>query len=92
MTVNSIAGLLLLTHSTDDGGHPWWPLWLLFWAALIGTAVWLIARRRDRRPDPLDRARELLGERFARGELSDEEYRERLGELQRHFQGANLDG
>jgi hypothetical protein len=35
--------------------------------ALIGTAVWLIVRRRDRRGDPLDRAREVLAERHARG-------------------------
>jgi putative membrane protein len=32
--------------------------------------------------DPSDRAREILGERFARGELSIEEYRERINELQ----------
>jgi putative membrane protein len=86
--VNAVAALPLLTHATDDWGHPWWPLWLFFWAALIGTAVWLILRRRDRRPDPLDRARELLAERFARGELSGEDYRARLDELQRHSRGA----
>ncbi len=86
--MNAFAALPLMTHSTDDWGHPWWPLWLLFWAALIGTVVWLIVRRRDRRGDPLDRAREVLAERFARGELSAEEYRERLEELQRHPQGA----
>jgi putative membrane protein len=79
----TIAALPLLSQHTDDWGHHWWPLWLLFWAALIGVAVWLILRRRDRRTDPLDRAREILAERFARGELSGEEYRERLGELQR---------
>jgi len=90
--VNAVAALPLLTHQTDDWGHSWWPLWLLFWAALIGTAVWLILRRPDRRADPLDRARELLAERFARGELSAEEYRELLGELQRPFRGAELNG
>ena len=30
----------------------------------------------------LDRAREILGERFAKGELSPEEYRERVNALQ----------
>jgi putative membrane protein len=83
-TVNAVAALPLLTRHTDDWGHPWWPLWLLFWAALIGTAVWLIVRRRDRRGDPLDRAHEVLAERYARGELTGQEYRERLDELQRH--------
>jgi putative membrane protein len=72
----------LLADRTDDWGHHWWPLWLLFWAALIGTVIWLIMRRRDRRVDPLDRGREVLAERYARGELTGEEYRERLDQLQ----------
>jgi putative membrane protein len=89
----ALAVLPLLTYEgRDDWGHPWWPLWLLVWAALIGTAVWLVSRRRGRRGEPLDRARELLAERYARGELSGEEYRERLEELTRSFQGAKSDG
>jgi putative membrane protein len=89
----ALAALPLLTHEAGhDWGHPGWPVWLLFWAALIGTAVWLIARRRGRRGDPLDRARELLAERYARGELSGEEYRGRLEELMRSFHGAKSDG
>jgi putative membrane protein len=91
-TVSTVAvALPLLANSNDGWGHPWWPLWLFFWAALIGTTVWLIARRRDRRGDPLDRAREVLAERYARGEISAEDYRERLDELTRSFQGAKLD-
>jgi putative membrane protein len=87
------AALPLLTHESDHGwGRPWWPLWLLFWVALIGTAVWLISTRRGRRSDPLDRARELLAERYARGELSGDEYRERLDELKRSFKRAQPDG
>jgi putative membrane protein len=89
----ALAALPLLTSDTGrDWGHPWWPLWLLFWVALIGTVVWLISTRRNRRGGPLDRARELLAERFARGELSGEEYRERLDELNRSFRGAQTDG
>jgi putative membrane protein len=91
--MNAVAGLPLLTYEAGgDWGRPWWPLWLLFWAALIGTAVWLISRRRRRRGGPLDRARELLAERYARGELSGAEYRERLDELQRSFQGTRSNG
>ena len=84
--MNAVAALPLLTQG-GDWGHHWWPLWLLFWAALIGAAIWLIARRRDRR-GPHDRAREILAERFARGELSGEEYRARLDELGSHAKGA----
>jgi putative membrane protein len=82
--VNAVAALPLLAYGSDRWGHHWWPLWLLFWAALIGTAVWLVVRRRDRRADPLDRAREVLAERYARGELTGEEYRERLDGLRGH--------
>ncbi|ACZ37622.1 SHOCT domain-containing protein [Sphaerobacter thermophilus] len=67
-------------------GGPWWifgPLMLLFWVALAATVVWLIVRRtRPAEPTANDRARGILAERFARGELSAEEYRERLEQLQ----------
>jgi putative membrane protein len=76
-----LAALPLLTW--DSGHSGWWPIWPLFWAALIGLAVWLILRRRDRR-GPDDPARQILAERFAKGELNAEEYRTRLDELQRH--------
>jgi putative membrane protein len=88
-----LAALPLLTNEAGrDWGHPWWPLWLFFWAALIGATVWLISRRPGRRGERLDRARELLAERYARGELTGEEYRERLDELERSFQGAQSGG
>jgi putative membrane protein len=74
---------LPLLDQHDHWGHHWWPLWLVFWAAVIGVAVWLVVRRRDGRPDPLDRALEVVAERYARGELTGEEYRERLDELKR---------
>jgi putative membrane protein len=91
--MNVLAALPLLTHQAggDWGHHPWWPLWLLFWAAVIGTAVWLISRRRGRRGAPLYRAHEILAERYARGELGGEEYRQRVAEL-RSSAGAKSDG
>ena len=83
--MNALALLPLFTGDSDHWGHHWWPIWPLLWAVLIGTAVWLILRRRDRR-GPLDPARAILAERFAKGELSAEEYRTRLNELQRYSQ------
>lgn len=65
-----------------DGDHHWWPIWAILWIAVIGALVWWFARRRDRRHDPLDRAREIIAERYARGELTAEEYRARLDGLQ----------
>ena len=79
--MHAVAALPLLTHA-DHWDHHWWPIWPFLWVALIGIAFWLVVRRRDGRSDPLDRGREVLAERFARGELSVEEYRARLDDLQ----------
>jgi putative membrane protein len=81
MTLSLVAALPLMTHHADDWGHLWWPLWPLLWVVPIGLAIWLVLRRRGRGPAPLDRAREIAAERYARGELSVEEYRERMREL-----------
>lgn len=32
------------------GGDGWWPLWLLFWVAIIVAVVWFVARRWRRKP------------------------------------------
>jgi putative membrane protein len=79
--VTGITLLPLLAHHAD--GHAWWPLWPLAWAVLIGTAALVIVRRRDRRADPLDRAREVLAERYASGELTSQEDLARLDDLRR---------
>jgi putative membrane protein len=81
--MTALAALPLLARSGDDWGHGWWPIWPILWVALIGALVWVVMRRRDRRDDPLGAARQIVAERFARGELSPQEYRERLDELQR---------
>jgi putative membrane protein len=55
---------------------------LLLFFAFLGVLTWLVLRRaRPARPSVQDRGREILAERFARGELSVEEYRERMEEL-----------
>jgi uncharacterized membrane protein len=46
---------------------------------LIIGAIYLFVRRR--RGDGMNRAREILAERYASGELTVEEYRQRLGQL-----------
>ena len=63
-------------------GDGWWSLWLLFWLAIVVAVVWFLWRSWGRpRGDSLDRAREILAERFAKGELTSDEYRERLERL-----------
>jgi putative membrane protein len=64
-------------------GDSWWP-WilfpLLFWGGILFLIAWTLARLFPRnlpsaRPEaPRDSAEEILRERFARGEISAEEY------------------
>lgn len=79
----------------DDGmgmGMGWmWLFWLLLVAGLVLLIVVAVraigggAYRRDARggtsSQERSRARQVLDERYARGDLSTEEYRERLREL-----------
>jgi putative membrane protein len=71
-------GSLLVAHAWHHG-H-WWLLWPLLWLAVIATV--LVVWRRRRGTPPGTSAQTILGERFARGEIDVEEYRERLGQLQ----------
>lgn len=56
-------------------------LWLLFWAAVITGAILVWRRYARSRPKPGDTAVAVLGERYARGEITDDEYRQRLAVL-----------
>jgi putative membrane protein len=63
-------------------GWLWGPIVLLGWVALVATVVWFVARStRPRERSGVERAREVLAERYARGELTTDEYRERLEQL-----------
>jgi putative membrane protein len=66
------------------GGDGWWPLWLLFWVAIAVAVVWFLWRRWGKpQDDGLDGARTILAERYARGDLTGDEYRDRLEQLSR---------
>ena len=75
-----------------DGYHmgDWGGGWMFLWGTLmmigfVVLIVWLVragsGSARSVPREPTDRAREILAERFAKGELSTEEYRERSSEL-----------
>ena len=68
------AALTPLFAANDDGWHHghWWLLWLVLWAAVIAGGVLLWRRRRG--PYSGDPARQILAERFARGEIDATEY------------------
>lgn len=74
----------MLMHWAGGGGGLWFPLFPLFWIAIVVVAVLLYRRSRPRWQS--GRAEEIIGERYARGEISAEEYRERRAEL--HRKGA----
>ncbi|MGI5204474.1 SHOCT domain-containing protein [Spirillospora sp. CA-108201] len=76
-----------------DGDAPaFWPVFPitfgLFWLAVLGTAFYLIRRRMHdgaaaarAAADPMTRARSVLAERFARGEIDEDEYHVRMSAL-----------
>ena len=70
----------------DGWGDGWMWLWGALMMAIVAVAIVLLVRAAARNPrgsSPTgeDRARAILAERYARGELTTEEYRERLDHL-----------
>ncbi|MEL7157236.1 MAG: SHOCT domain-containing protein [Actinomycetota bacterium] len=73
------------------GNGGWWMM--LFWGpvlviALVGMVIWAVRSTSEggggstaAGVDPLDGARRILAERYARGELDSEQYRDRLERL-----------
>ena len=65
----------------------WGTIMMLGFVGLIAFVIWAIARGiRDAGPatgpaDSTRKGREILAERYARGEIAGEEYRTRLGDL-----------
>jgi putative membrane protein len=73
----------LLASAKDwHDGPGWWIVFPILWLFLIATAIALFWRRGRGPRDEGDSARRILGERFARGEISGDEYRDRLAQLQ----------
>ena len=64
------------------GGWLWIPFALLFWGAVAAGVGYLLFRvTPPRQQSGVDRARDILAERLARGEISTEEYYDRLSSL-----------
>ena len=83
----SFATALPVADHGDWGPGPWFLLVPLVWVAIIVTVIWLIRGARAGRgwgpPGGAPSAMEILDRRFAEGEISAEEYRERRGTLSR---------
>ncbi|MEU6038678.1 hypothetical protein ABZ801_25040 [Actinomadura sp. NPDC047616] len=66
----------------------WWPVFPitfgLFWVAVVAAGFYLVRRRMATaaaQSDPLARAHATLAERFARGEIDEDEYYSRSSAL-----------
>jgi putative membrane protein len=92
MTTSHDITWFLFAHPWGGWGHMWGPgggwMWLwgpfmmALWAAAIAAVIWLVVRStRPRERSSTDQARQILAERYARGEISGDEYWERLDQL-----------
>jgi len=74
--------MTLTAHGPWHHDTAWWPVFPigfgLFWLLVIGGAVYVLSKRVRWRTDD---AENVLAERYARGEIDEEEYRERLAVL-----------
>jgi putative membrane protein len=74
-------------HGWGGDWHMWgmWWFWLLV-VAVIGVVIWLLARNAGRR-NPGDSGGEspeqTLKQRYARGEIDEQEYQHKLRQLER---------
>ena len=91
--LTALTGAVVPTEAVASVAHPGWgpgPWWFVFpllWFLLFASVVFLVARRARRGggpggwratgPDPVA----ILGERYARGEIDEQEYRTRLAVL-----------
>lgn len=68
-----------LAHGEAWGPGPWWPIFPLFWVLFWGVLIFAVFRFRRRwdRPDASRSADGVLAERYARGEISEQDFRER---------------
>jgi putative membrane protein len=75
-----LTSLLASPDGWGDGRGPWFLVFPLFWLIiLLLAAVWLGRRGGPRRQPSIGRS--VLAERYARGDISADEYRERCSVL-----------
>lgn len=80
--MTALTNIFAITADSNWPHHgAWWLPFGLLWILAFSVLIWFAVRggRRGERS-----ATEILAERYARGEISSEEYRTRLEELRRH--------
>ena len=72
----------MVGHGPGWGPGAWWPIFPLFWVLIWGAVIFAVFRfRRGYGSHRGHSAEDVLAEQYARGEITVEEYRERLGVL-----------
>jgi putative membrane protein len=87
-SIKEVDGMLTLAgealaRGADWGPGPWWPIFPIFWLFFFGIVIFFLFRSRGRwghRPSGPS-GEGVLAERYARGEINEQEYRERLSVL-----------
>ena len=73
----------VLANAGDWGPGHWWPIFPLLWLLLWGVVIFAVFRfRRGDRWRGGHSAQDVLAERYARGEITVDEYRQRLDVLE----------
>jgi uncharacterized membrane protein len=83
-TITTLAGGPGPGHGTGwDGPGAWWPVFPIMWFLLLAGAVLfaVLYSRRATRTGPAAAAEARLADRFASGEIGEQEYHERLAVL-----------
>jgi putative membrane protein len=78
--MNALTDISVLAAGSDWHHHGvWWLPFGLLWLTVFTVLIWFAVRHHRRG----ERASDIVAERFARGEISGEEYRALLDELKR---------
>jgi putative membrane protein len=85
----------LMTIAAHDPGYyngpgPWWPIFPIFWLLVFITVAVFFATRRRRWGNDCgpSSGRSRLADRFAAGEIDENEYRSRLAVLDENRRGG----
>ena len=79
----TLASPILLAESDHWDGPGWWIIFPIFWLLFLGAVLCFLifGRRRDCRMAGGQHGESKLAERFAAGDIGEQEYRERLSVL-----------
>ncbi len=74
---------ILVASEHWDGPGAWWPIFPLVWLLVVGALIttFVLMRRRSIQTGGTRAGESRLAERFAAGEIGEQEYRERRAVL-----------